>query len=238
MKASKIKTAVFFLLVISGISAQSVSKTMSSNENRKNNVKQDSLAVTVYKGTYQGKNLYFNNSFAPNGVGFSIKEIVASGSSANFVFNNVDASAFELDLKPLNLKIGDAVNVEVKHLIGSTCKLLNPEAILIKTEYKPNTQTSKSQSFPNAQTSDTTQVYAGIYKGKNLYFNNPFGPGGQGFCVKEILVNGKKSKSDMNFSAFELDLKQLKLNQGAALKVEVIHESGCTPRLLNREAIQ
>ena len=33
-------------------------------------------------------------------------------------------------------------------------------------------------------------ILEGNYQGKNLYVQNPFGSGGVGFCVTEVLVNG------------------------------------------------
>ena len=48
-------------------------------------------------------------------------------------------------------------------------------------------------------------ILEGNYQGKNLYIQNPFGSGGVGFCVTEVLVNGNITTDEINSSAFEID---------------------------------
>jgi hypothetical protein len=81
-------------------------------------------------------------------------------------------------------------------------------------------------------------ILEGNYQGKSLYVQNPFGPGGVGFCVTEIKVNGNITTDETNSSAFEIDLKQQKLNLGEKIEVKIFHKEGCKPKVLNPEVLK
>lgn len=81
-------------------------------------------------------------------------------------------------------------------------------------------------------------VLEGNYQGKVLYVQNPFGPGGVGFCVTEIKVNGNITTDETNSSAFEIDLKPHKLNIGDKVEVRIFHKEGCKPKVLNPEVLK
>ena len=66
----------------------------------------------VLKGIYQGKNLYVMNPFAADGNGFCITGVTVNGIATS---DNVNSSAFEIDLSVHNLKKGDDVNVVISH---------------------------------------------------------------------------------------------------------------------------
>jgi hypothetical protein len=81
-------------------------------------------AVLVLEGKYQNKNLYVHNSFIQSGVGFCVKEIKVNG---QITTDETNSSAFEIDLKSLQLKYGDDVMIEIIHSDGCTPKVLNIE---------------------------------------------------------------------------------------------------------------
>ncbi len=81
-------------------------------------------------------------------------------------------------------------------------------------------------------------ILEGNYQGKPLYVQNPFGPGGVGFCVTEIRVNGNITTDETNSSAFEIDLKNQKFNIGDKVEVKIVHKEGCKPKVLNPEVLK
>src|SRR6476620_9899947 len=81
-------------------------------------------------------------------------------------------------------------------------------------------------------------ILEGNYQGKNLYVQNPYGPGGVGFCVTEVKVNGNITTDETNSSAFEIDLKPHKLNIGDKVEVKIFHKDGCHPKVLNPEVLR
>lgn len=78
----------------------------------------------------------------------------------------------------------------------------------------------------------------GIYQGKNLFVQNPFTASGVGFCVIEVLVNGKMSTDEINSSAFEIDLSVYQLQIGDKISIIVKHKENCTPKILNPEVLK
>jgi hypothetical protein len=81
-------------------------------------------------------------------------------------------------------------------------------------------------------------VLDGNYQGKPIYVQNPFGPGGVGFCVTEVKVNGNITTDETNSSAFEIDLKAQKLVPGEKVEVKIMHKDGCKPKVLNPEVLK
>jgi len=81
-------------------------------------------------------------------------------------------------------------------------------------------------------------VMNGIYQGKDLYVKNPFSDDGAGFCVYEVIVNGETTKDEINSSAFAIDFNILGINSGDDLEVIIRHKDGCSPLILNPEAIK
>ncbi len=80
----------------------------------------------VIKGIYQGENVYVMNPFSPTGVGFCVYEVLVNGQISH---DEINSSAFEIDLSVYNLKIGDPVTIVLKHKDGCTPKILNPEVL-------------------------------------------------------------------------------------------------------------
>ncbi len=81
-------------------------------------------------------------------------------------------------------------------------------------------------------------ILEGNYQGKNLYVQNPFGAGGVGFCVTEVLVNGNITTDEINSSAFEVDFKPHKLNIGEKVEIKIKHKEDCKPKVLNPEVLK
>jgi len=81
-------------------------------------------------------------------------------------------------------------------------------------------------------------ILEGNYQGKNLYVQNPFGSGGVGFCVSEVLVNGNITTDETNSSAFEIDFKAHNLVIGEKIEVKIKHKEDCKPKVLNPEVLK
>ncbi len=90
-------------------------------------------AVLVIEGKYQDKNLYVQNGYAGNGVGFCTYEVTVNGQTST---DEVNLSAFEIDFTAFQLKPGTPVIVEIKHKDDCTPKILNPEALKAKATFE------------------------------------------------------------------------------------------------------
>lgn len=77
-------------------------------------------------------------------------------------------------------------------------------------------------------------VLSGVYKGVNLYLENPRDKDG-GYCVQAIYVNGKQVGVPIEASALEIKLSHLKLDQPVSVRIVT---NGCTPRVLNPNVIK
>jgi hypothetical protein len=92
--------------------------------------------------------------------------------------------------------------------------------------------------FSSARAQGGVVVLDGTYQGKPIYVQNPFGPGGVGFCVTEVKVNGNITTDETNSSAFEIDLKAQRLSPGDKVEVKILHKDGCKPKVLNPEVLK
>ncbi len=77
-------------------------------------------------GVYQGKNLYVQNPFANSGVGFCVYEVRVNDQVTT---DEVNSSAFEIDLLSFQLPIGAPLTIQIKHKEGCKPKVLNPEDV-------------------------------------------------------------------------------------------------------------
>lgn len=89
--------------------------------------------VLVIEGKYQDKNLYVQNGYAGNGVGFCTYEVTVNGQTST---DEVNSSAFEIDFTAFQIKPGTPVVVEIKHKDDCTPKILNPEALKAKATFE------------------------------------------------------------------------------------------------------
>lgn len=69
-------------------------------------------AILVIEGKYQNKNIYVQNAYGGSGVGYCTVEVKVNG---NITTDEVNSSAFEIDLVALKLKYGDKVTIEIIH---------------------------------------------------------------------------------------------------------------------------
>lgn len=99
-------------------------------------VSQNSFAqgLIILEGNYQGKNIYVQNPYGNSaGVGFCVTEVKVNG---NITTDEVNSSAFEIDMKPWKLNIGDKVEIKVFHKEGCKPKILNPEVLKPKSTFE------------------------------------------------------------------------------------------------------
>jgi hypothetical protein len=92
-----------------------------------------STGVLLLEGNYQGKNLYIQNPFAGSGVGFCVQEVRVNG---NVTTDEIASSAFEIDFRNLQLKVGDKVEVKIIHKDDCKPKVLNPEVLKPKSTFE------------------------------------------------------------------------------------------------------
>lgn len=88
--------------------------------------------MILLEGTYQGKNVYVQNPFASNGVGFCVFEVRVNDQVTT---DEIGSSAFEIDLRNFNLKIGDPVAIKIFHKDDCKPKVLNPEVLKPKSTF-------------------------------------------------------------------------------------------------------
>ena len=87
----------------------------------------------VVKGTYQGENIYVRNPFAPSGVGFCAYEVTVNGMITT---DEINSSAFEIDLTSYGFTIGDEVVVAIKYKDDCMPMVLNANALKVKKPAK------------------------------------------------------------------------------------------------------
>lgn len=79
--------------------------------------------VIILEGKYQHRNIFIAQAFGSEGIGFCAFEIRVNG---NLITDEINSSAFEIDLTPFNFKIGEDITIEIRHKLGCTPKVLNP----------------------------------------------------------------------------------------------------------------
>jgi len=82
------------------------------------------------------------------------------------------------------------------------------------------------------------KIIEGKYQGKNIFIINSIAESGVGFCVYEIRINGDVSTDEVNSTAFEIDLGIYGFELGTPVIVEIKHKDGCSPRILNPNALK
>jgi hypothetical protein len=110
-------------------------------------------APLIVEGKYQGKNIYVQNSFNTNGVGFCAYEVYVNGTRSS---DEVNSSAFEIDLRPYNLKTGDKVEIQIFHKDGCEPKVLNPEAITPRPTFETSSITISANGLLTWTTTSET----------------------------------------------------------------------------------
>ena len=83
--------------------------------------------VIIIEGKYQNKNIYIQNGYTDAGVGFCAYAVYVNEKLTN---DEVNATAFEIDLAQLQLKYGQDVTIKILHKDGCTPpRVLNPDVL-------------------------------------------------------------------------------------------------------------
>ncbi|MFC2175718.1 hypothetical protein ACFLR1_01940 [Bacteroidota bacterium] len=86
-----------------------------------------STAGTILlEGNYHGKNLYVQNPFASEGVGFCTFEVKVNGTTTT---DEINSSAFEIDLSFFELALGSPIEIRISHKDDCKPKVVNPEVL-------------------------------------------------------------------------------------------------------------
>ena len=83
-------------------------------------------SVLIVEGKFQNKNIYIQNAFGANGVGFCANEIRVNGVITT---DEVNSSSFEIDLTAMHIKPGQKVVIEISHKSDCVPVVLNPEVL-------------------------------------------------------------------------------------------------------------
>jgi hypothetical protein len=81
----------------------------------------------VVEGKYQNKNIYVQNAYTEQGVGFCTYAVYVNGKLTS---DEINSTAFEIDLEQFNFKYGDDVSIKIYH--KDECippRILNPSAL-------------------------------------------------------------------------------------------------------------
>lgn len=78
-------------------------------------------------------------------------------------------------------------------------------------------------------------LLTGVYRGSNLYIQNPHDGHGN-YCITAIYINNEKLAKVPAATAFNLDLSFLKENDPVVIKI--FHNDNCRPKVLNPNAIR
>ncbi len=76
----------------------------------------------------------------------------------------------------------------------------------------------------------------GVYRGRDVYVQNPYNSTKKYFCVQSVTVNGQTVISKPNSSALTINLSSFSLND--SISIIVFHYSECLPKLLNPRVLQ
>jgi len=89
--------------------------------------------VLTVEGSYQGKNIYIQNPFVTNGVGFCAFEVSVNDKVTT---DEVNSSSFEVDLSALKLSSGEKVVIKVKYKDDCKPKVVNPEDLKVRSTFE------------------------------------------------------------------------------------------------------
>ena len=145
----------------------------------------------VLEGVYQGRDLYVRNPFAEDGVGFCVFEVEVNGKVTS---DEVNSSAFALDMSILGLEEGDPVTIKLKHRKECRPGILNPEAIKPRSTF----EITQMELTPQGRLSWTSELESGrlVYAIEQFKWN-------KWVKVGEVMGNGTRGTHTYQF---ELDL--------------------------------
>ena len=143
--------------------------------------------VIVLEGQYQGKNLFIQNPFSEAGVGFCVFEVTVNDQIAT---DEINSSAFEVDLGNYGLKVGDPIVVKIKHKDGCTPVVLNPEVLRPKSTFDIVKQSVASDGTYTWTTTNETGELAYIVEQKRW---------NKWVKVGEVMGNGRPGEHTYSF---------------------------------------
>ena len=82
------------------------------------------------KGNYYGFNLYVLNPSV--GESFCVKEVYVNNKLTK---DEIRSNSFEIDFSQLDLKVGDAITIIIRHSDDCTPKVINPNALTANTSF-------------------------------------------------------------------------------------------------------
>ena len=137
-------------------------------------------SVLIVEGKFQNKNLFIQNSFGSNGVGYCTTEIKVNG---KITTDEVNSSAFEIDLAAMNIKPGQKVVIEISHKSDCTPVVLNPEVLKPRPTFEVVSMninnsgilkwTSKNESGPLPYVIEQFKWNKWVYVGEVQGIGNP-----------------------------------------------------------------
>ena len=100
--------------------------------------------VKVLDGTYQLRNVFVMNGESPDGVGFCTTEVKVNGDVTS---DEINSSAYEIDLTQYSFKMGDRVEIEIVYKDGCNPTVLNPGALKPATTFEVTSITVDDQGL-------------------------------------------------------------------------------------------
>ncbi|WMJ74311.1 hypothetical protein RCC89_14215 [Cytophagaceae bacterium ABcell3] len=90
--------------------------------------------------------------------------------------------------------------------------------------------------LPIASVNAGILTLTGVYQGKNLYVQNPFTGNMKDFCTNDVYINDVKVLSNVQSSAYEIDLSILGIDDPVTVKIT--HKDDCKPKILNPQVVK
>lgn len=92
-----------------------------------------SAQVVVLNGVYQANDVYVQNPFSEDGVGFCVFEVLVNGEVTS---DEINSSAFAVDLSLYEFEIGDPVEITLRTKESCDLKIINPDAISPRSSFE------------------------------------------------------------------------------------------------------
>jgi hypothetical protein len=147
-----------------------------------------SAGVLVVEGKYQNKNLYVQNGFASNGIGFCTYEVTVN---EQVTTDEINSSAFEIDFTPFQLKFGTPVIVKIKYRDdGCSPKVINPDVLKARATFEIQEMNVDAKGMLKWTTSEETTPLPFIVE---QYRWNKW------IKVGEVQGKGQLAKNNYNF---------------------------------------
>lgn len=198
----------------------------------------------VLEGKYQDKNLYVQNGYAGNGVGYCTYEVTINGQTTT---DEVNSSAFEIDFSAFQIKPGTPVVVEIRHKDDCSPKVLNPEALKAKATFEIENISVDKNGLLNWSTKNemgslpyiveqfrwNKWIPVGEVKGNGSMTNNTYSfqtvphSGENKFRVKQVGFGGVAKSSDPVILASTVGQPSFTFNKGdkaIAFSAETMYE--------------